>query len=138
MFVETLLFFIDILDVIQTTGGRKDLGYINVDASEILRYALNDNNNRIFLLVENLESDEEGTGLCRSVEVTRVAEGTFIQVFLECIEDVVYPTVELQLHVATQYKGVVELGIEVEEIRCMHHFVLGDVRVWEVGRNLTR
>ena len=57
---------------------------------------------------------------------------------IEGIEDVVYPTVELQLHVATQYKGVVELSIEVKEVRCMHHFVLGDVRVWEVGRNLTR
>ena len=49
----------------------------------------------LFLSVENLESDKEGTGLGRSVEITGVAVRTFIQVFLEGIENVLHTAIEL-------------------------------------------
>ena len=49
------------------------------------------------LLVHYLEADKEGSRLRRSVEIARIAEFPFIQVFLETVEDILYTRIQLKL-----------------------------------------
>ena len=74
--------------------------------------------------IEQLNSNEISSRLGRSVEVTGVTVGTLVQISLEGIEDVLYPSIDLNLQVFVQYEGIVELGIEIEEIGGMYQFIL--------------
>lgn len=40
-------------------------------------------------------------------KITGITELTFIQVFLEAVEDILYTCIELQLDVITQNKGII-------------------------------
>ena len=59
------------------------------------------------LLVHYLEADKEGSRLRRSVEIARIAEFPFIQVFLETVEDILYTRIQLKLDAPKQltYEG---------------------------------
>lgn len=68
------------------------------------------------LLVHYLEADKEGSRLRRSVEIARIAEFPFIQVFLETVEDILYTRIQLKLDMVVKHKGVVQLHIQVQEL----------------------
>ena len=55
--------------------------------------------------------------MSRSVEVSGISVGTLVQILLEGIEDVLHPTIDLEFQVLVQDEGIVQLGIEIEEIR---------------------
>ena len=78
-------------------------------------------------LIHEFESHKEGTRLRGAVEIAGIAILPFIQIFLEAVEDILYTCVELQLDVVVQEEGVVQLQIEVEELRSVLHTVLLDV-----------
>ena len=83
--------------------------------------------------IEQLDTNEVSTGLSRSIEIARVTIRTLVQVLLEGIEDVLYTSVYLKLQVFAQHKGVVNLRIEVEEVRRVYQLVLRDVAVRKIG-----
>ena len=85
------------------------------------------------LSIEQLDTNEISTWLGRPVEITGVSVSTLIQVLLEGIEDVLYTSVYLNFQMFVQYEGIVELGIEIEEIRSMDQFVFLNIGIWETG-----
>ena len=54
---------------------------------------------KVPLSVDNLEPYKECAGLCRAIEVARVAELATVQVGLEVVQDVLHTRVHLQLDV---------------------------------------
>ena len=85
------------------------------------------------LLVHYLEADKEGSRLRRSVEIARIAEFPFIQVFLETVEDILYTRIQLKLDMVVKHKGVVQLHIQVQELGGMLHAVRGDIAEGTLG-----
>ena len=88
-----------------------------------------------FLLIKELDANEIGSWLSRTIEVTRVTVGSFIQVFLEGVEDVLYPAIYLNFEVFIQYEGIIQLGIEIEEIGGVYQFILIYIGIREAGRD---
>ena len=58
-------------------------------------------------LIHNFKTDKECSWLRWTVKITGITELTFIQVFLEAVEDILYACIELQLDVITQNKGII-------------------------------
>jgi hypothetical protein len=58
-------------------------------------------------LIHKFKADKECPWLRWSVKITGITELTFIQVFLEAVEDILYTCIELQLDVITQNKGII-------------------------------
>ena len=83
--------------------------------------------------IEQLDTNEVSTWLGRSIEIARVTIRTLVQVLLEGIEDVLYTSVYLKLQVFVQHEGVVNLRIEVKEVRRVYQLVLRDVAVRKIG-----
>ena len=75
------------------------------------------------LLVHYLETDKESSRLRRSVEITRIAEFPFIQVFLETVENILYTRIQLKLDMVVKHKSIVQLHIQVQELGSMLHAV---------------
>ena len=76
----------------------------------------------LYYLVEEFYPNEIGSWLGWSVEVSGISVGTLVQVLLEGIEDILYPTVDLNFQVFVQHKGIIQLGIE---IACIGVFLSG-------------
>ena len=75
------------------------------------------------LLVHYLETDKEGSWLRRSIEIACIAKFSFIQVFLETVENVLYTRIQLELDMVTKHEGLVQLHIQVQELEGMLHAV---------------
>ena len=75
------------------------------------------------LLVHYLETNKKGSRLRRSVEITRIAEFPFIQVFLETVEDVLYTRVQLEFDMVVKHKGVVQLRLQIQLLGSTLHAV---------------
>ena len=73
--------------------------------------------------------------MCRAIEVAGVAVGTFVEVLLEGIEEVLHTTIQLELQVLAEHEGIVHLDVEIEEIGGVDQFILGDVGVRIVHRD---
>ena len=56
--------------------------------------------------IENLDSHEEGAGLCGAIEISRVAELASVEVFLETVEDILHAGVHLQFYVVAKHECV--------------------------------
>lgn len=78
-------------------------------------------------LVEEFDSDEVCTRLCRTVEILRVAEYALVEVLLESIENVLDATVELHFQMVVEYERVVQFQVDFHEIRCTFHPVFLNV-----------
>ena len=82
--------------------------------------------NILTFLSRNLEAEEDGARLSRTIEIAGIAELTLVKVFLEAVEDVLDSCIELEVEMLLQHEGVVELHVEVEEVGCLLHAVFVD------------
>ena len=86
-------------------------------------------------LIHNLDAHEISAGLRGAIEISRVAEGALVKVFLEGVEDVLNAAVELYFQVFLKDKSVVEFEVEIHEVGSVLQLILSDVSVGEVCRN---
>ena len=66
-------------------------------------------------LVSNLQPQEISTGCRGAIEITRVAIPPLVQILLKGIEDILHTSVDLQIYLISQVKGVTYFCIEIEE-----------------------
>lgn len=89
-----------------------------------------------FISVKQFDANKEGSRLGRSIKIARIPVSPFVQIFLKSIEYVLYSTIQLEFQVFVQHKIIVQLYIEIEEIRCMHQLIFGDISIGIIRRYL--
>ena len=87
------------------------------------------------LSIKQLDSDEVSSWLGRSVEITGVTISTLVQILLEGIEEVLHAPIQLNLQMLVQYELIVQLHIEIEEIRSMLQLILHYIGIREISRD---
>ena len=78
-------------------------------------------------LIHNFKPYKECTRLCGPVEITGITKLALIQILLKTVEDVLHTRIQLKLDVVVQYESIVQLQVEIEEVRGMLHAVFLDI-----------
>ena len=74
-----------------------------------------------------LYSNKVCTRLCRTIKILGITIHTFIQILLEGIKDILHTSIDLQLQMVIQHKGVIQLQVEIHKVRGMFQAVFLDV-----------